>query len=57
MDFDGHLVLSEARDDFVAGGADVVRVFAAKRREALDERPGLVEGDVGQGGGDVGEHG
>jgi hypothetical protein len=54
MDFNWDAVLSQAGDDLVAGGADVVGVLAAQGREALDEGPGLIERDVGEGGGDFG---
>jgi hypothetical protein len=57
VDFDRDVVLPQAGDDFVAGGADVVRMLAAQGREALDEGPRLVERDVGEGGRDFrGQH-
>jgi hypothetical protein len=53
MDLHRDTQSTESPDDLVACSPDVVRVLAAERREALDERPGLVEGDSGEGCGDV----
>jgi hypothetical protein len=47
--FDGDAKPAETRHDFVAGRSDVVRMFAAKGRKALDQSPGLVEGNIGEG--------
>jgi hypothetical protein len=49
VDFNRHVVLAEPGDDLVAGRADVVGVFAPEGREALDQAPGLGQGDVGEG--------
>src|SRR5688572_20353080 len=57
VDFDRNTVLSQAGDDLVAGGSDVVRVLTTQRRETLDERPRLVERHLGEGGFDFrGKH-
>jgi hypothetical protein len=53
MDLDGDAQSAQAADNLVASGAYVVRMLATEGREALDEGPGFVEGDVIEGRGDL----